>query len=155
MNGTKEPRFHGEVSERSHKNMSKIHGKDTSIELVLRRALWKKGYRYRKNYKKIPGRPDIALTKYKIAIFCDGEFFHGKDWEVLKPRLEQGKNSDYWVQKIQRNMDRDSEKDKELLFQGWTVIHFWGKDIIKNTDECVRVIEEAIFDMKLSVGEEM
>ena len=155
MNGTKEPRFYGEVSEKSHKNMSKIHGKDTSIELVLRRALWNKGYRYRKNYKKIPGKPDIALTKYKIAIFCDGEFFHGKDWEVLKPRLEQGKNSDYWVQKIQRNMDRDSEKDKELLFQGWTVIHFWGKDIIKNTDECVRVIEEAIFDMKLSEGEEM
>lgn len=155
MKGTKEPRFHGDVSEKSHRNMSKIHGKDTSIELVLRRALWKKGYRYRKNYKKIPGRPDIALTKYKIAIFCDGEFFHGKDWEVLKPRLEQGKNSDYWVQKIQRNMDRDSEKDKELLFQGWTVIHFWGKDIIKNTDECVRVIEEAIFDMKLSGGEEI
>lgn len=155
MKGTKEPRFHGEVSEKSHRNMSKIHGKDTSIELVLRRALWKKGYRYCKNYKKIPGKPDIALTKYKIAIFCDGEFFHGKDWEVLKPRLEQGKNSDYWVQKIQRNMDRDSEKDKELLFQGWTVIHFWGKDIIKNTDECVRVIEEAIFDMKLSEGEEM
>ena len=135
--------------------MSKIHGKDTSIELVLRRALWKKGYRYRKNYKKIPGTPDIALTKYKIAIFCDGEFFHGKDWKVLKPRLEQGKNADYWVKKIQRNMDRDSEKDKELLFQGWTVIHFWGKDIIKNTDKCVRVIEEAIFDMKLSGGEEM
>lgn len=155
MNGTKEPRFHGEVSEKSHRNMSKIHGKDTSIELVLRRALWKKGYRYRKNYKKIPGTPDIALTKYKIAIFCDGEFFHGKDWKVLKPRLEQGKNADYWVKKIQRNMDRDSEKDKELLFQGWTVIHFWGKDIIKNTDECVRVIEEAIFDMKLSEGEEM
>ncbi len=155
MKGTKEPRFHGEVSEKSHRNMSKIHGKDTSIELVLRRALWKKGYRYRKNYKKIPGTPDIALTKYKIAIFCDGEFFHGKDWKVLKPRLEQGKNADYWVKKIQRNMDRDSEKDKELLFQGWTVIHFWGKDIIKNTDKCVRVIEEAIFDMKLSGGEEM
>ena len=155
MKDTKEPRFHGEVSEKSHRNMSKIHGKDTSIELVLRRALWKKGYRYRKNYKKIPGTPDIALTKYKIAIFCDGEFFHGKDWKVLKPRLEQGKNADYWVKKIQRNMDRDSLKDKELLFQGWTVIHFWGKDIIKNTDKCVRVIEEAIFDMKLSGGEEM
>lgn len=155
MKDTKEPRFHGEVSEKSHRNMSKIHGKDTSIELVLRRALWKKGYRYRKNYKKIPGTPDIALTKYKIAIFCDGEFFHGKDWKVLKPRLEQGKNADYWVKKIQRNMDRDSEKDKELLFQGWTVIHFWGKDIIKNTDKCVRVIEEAISDMKLSGGEEM
>ena len=66
------------------KNMSKIHSQDTSIELLLRKALWLRGYRYRKNYKKLPGSPDIVLTKYKIAIFCDGEFFHGKDWEVLK-----------------------------------------------------------------------
>ena len=150
MGKQNEQRFHGELSEKSHKNMSKIHGRDTSIELILRKALWKKGYRYRKNYKEIPGRPDIVLTKYKIAIFCDGEFFHGKDWEVLKPRLEQGKNPEYWVKKIQRNIDRDDEKDKELLFQGWTVIHFWGKDIITNTDECVRVIEETILDIKLS-----
>lgn len=149
----KEPRFHGEVSERSHKNMSKIRGKDTSIEVTLRRALWNKGYRYRKNYKKLPGSPDIAITKHKIAIFCDSEFFHGKDWEVLKPRLERGKNPDYWVKKIERNMERDQEKDKKLLFAGWTVIHFWGKDILKNTDECIRVIEEVIFDA--SIGREL
>lgn len=145
----KEPRFHGEVSEKSHKNMSKIRGRDTSIELALRKALWKKGYRYRKNYKDLPGSPDIVFTKYRIAIFCDSEFFHGKDWEVLKPRLEQGKNPDYWVKKIERNMQRDMEKDKMLSFMGWTVIHFWGKDILKNTEECIRVIEEAIFDLKL------
>ena len=136
--------------EQLKKNMRSIKEKDTSIEMILRKALWKKGYHYRKNYKNLPGTPDIALTKYKIAIFCDGEFFHGKDWEVLKPRLEQGKNPEYWVKKIQRNIDRDDEKDKELLFQGWTVIHFWGKDIITNTDECVRVIEETILDIKLS-----
>ena len=74
------------------KNMSKIHSSDTSIEVRLRKALWHKSYRYRKNYKVLPGSPDIALTKYKIAIFCDSEFFHGKDWEVLKLRLEKGKN---------------------------------------------------------------
>lgn len=71
-------------------NMRKIHSKDTSIELLLRKALWHKGYRYRKNYKTLPGSPDIVLTKYKIAIFCDSEFFHGKDWEILKLRLESG-----------------------------------------------------------------
>lgn len=130
--------------------MQHIRSQNTKIEVILRKALWKRGYRYRKNYKKLPENPDIVLTKYKIAIFCDGEFFHGKDWEVLKPRLEQGKNPEYWVKKIQRNIDRDDEKDKELLFQGWTVIHFWGKDIITNTDECVRVIEETILDIKLS-----
>lgn len=152
-NTKKEPRFCGEVSKKSHKMMSKIRGKDTSIELVLRKELWKRGYRYRKNYKKIPGSPDIALTKYKIAIFCDSEFFHGKDWEVLRPKLEKGKNPDYWIPKIERNMERDREKDKALLFAGWTVVHFWGKEILKNTDECVKVIEEIVFDMQ--IGEEI
>lgn len=76
------------------KNMSKIHSKDTSIELILRKSLWHKGYRYRKNDKSLPGSPDIVLTKYKIAIFCDSEFFHGKDWEILKLRLEKGNNSE-------------------------------------------------------------
>ena len=83
------------------KNMRKIHSKDTSIEIQLRKALWHKGYRYRKNYKALPGSPDIVLTKYKIAIFCDSEFFHGKDWEILKLRLEKGKNPDYWIKKIE------------------------------------------------------
>ena len=150
---SKEPRFHGEVFEKSHLNMSHIHGKDTSIEKILRKALWKNGYRYRKNYASLPGKPDIALTKYKIAIFCDGEFFHGKDWEVLKPRLQKGKNPDYWIPKIERNMERDQEKDKELLFLGWTVIHFWGKDIAKKTDECIKVIEETIFDIQMENGD--
>ena len=130
-------------------NMRKIHSKDTSIELLLRKALWHKGYRYRKNYKALPGSPDIVLTKYKIAIFCDGEFFHGKDWEVLKPKLENGNNSEYWIAKISRNRERDEEVNKQLLFMGWTVIRFWGKDIKKNPEECVEVIEETIFDLKL------
>mgnify|MGYP002607544457 FL=1 len=127
--------------------MSKIRGKDTSIEVVLRKALWHRGFRYRKNYKGLPGRPDIVLTKYRIAIFCDSEFFHGKDWEVLKPRLEKTKNSDYWIKKISRNRERDEKVNKQLLFLGWTVIRFWGKDILKNTDECVRVIEETLFEI--------
>lgn len=132
--------------EQRSKVMSHIHKKDTSIEVKLRKALWKKGYRYRKNYKDLPGSPDIVLRKYKICIFCDSEFFHGKDWDVLKPKLEKGSNADYWVKKITRNIERDNEIDKKLLFLGWTVIHFWGKDILKNTDECVKVIEESIFD---------
>ena len=130
--------------------MSHIRGKDTSIELTLRKALWNKGYRYRKNYKALPGRPDIALTKYKIAIFCDSEFFHGKDWDVLKEKLEEGKNPDYWVPKIQRNIERDREKDANLKGAGWTVLHFWGKDIVRDVDACIAVIEETIFNLKLS-----
>ena len=139
--------------EQRRKNMQRIRGKDTKIEVILRKALWAKGYRYRKNYKLIHGSPDIALIKYKIAIFCDGEFFHGKDWEVLKLRLEKSANSEFWISKISRNRERDDEVNKKLLFMGWTVIRFWGNDIKKNTNECIRVIEEAIFDMKISQEE--
>lgn len=131
------------------KNMSKIQSKDTSIELLLRKALWHKGYRYRKNYKVLPGSPDIVLTKYKIAIFCDSEFFHGKDWDSLKTRLEKGKNPEFWINKIERNRNRDYENDKKLLFLGYTVIHFWGQDIIKHTDECIQAIEESIWNTEL------
>lgn len=137
------------TKEQRRKNMQHIKSKDTSIEVKLRKSLRSKGYHYRKNYDKLPGKPDIALTKYKIAIFCDSEFFHGKDWEVLKPRLEKSHNSQYWISKISRNRERDDEINKRLLFEGWTVIRFWGKDIVKNVDECVRVIEETIWDIKL------
>lgn len=136
--------------EQRKKNMRNIRNKDTSIELKLRKALWHKGYRYRKNKQDLPGKPDIVLTKQKIAIFCDSEFFHGKDWDVLKPRLEKGDNKDYWVKKISKNMQRDDEVNKQLLFMGWTVIRFWGKDIMKRTDECVKVIEECIFEQKIA-----
>lgn len=132
--------------EQRHKNMKNIRSNDTKIEVILRKTLWNKGYRYRKNYKQLPGKPDIVLTKYRIAIFCDGEFFHGKDWEVLKPRLEKSNNSEYWISKISRNRERDDDINKRLLFEGWTVIRFWGDDIKKHTDECIRVIEEKIFE---------
>lgn len=135
--------------EQRRKNMRHIKSKDTEIEVLLRKALWRRGYRYRKNNKELPGKPDIVLGKYRIAIFCDGEFFHGKDWEVLKPRLERSNNSDYWIKKISRNIEHDDYINKELTYKGWTVIRFWGKDIIYNLDECVRVVEEVIFDKKL------
>ena len=134
------------VSIERSENMRRIRSKNTKIEIALRKALWHKGYRYRKNYEALPGKPDIVLTKQKIAIFCDSEFFHGKDWEVLKPQLEHGKDGEFWIKKISRNRERDDEVNKQLLFLGWTVIRFWGKDIIKNTDECVKVVEEVIFD---------
>lgn len=137
------------ISQGTRKTMKKLKSNDTSIEVVLRKELWRRGYRYRKNYAKLPGKPDIVLTKYKIVIFCDGEFFHGKDWEVRKLKLAQGNNGDYWVSKISRNRDRDNEINKRLLFMGWTVIRFWGNDIKRNTDECIKVIEETIFDIKM------
>lgn len=115
------------TKEQRHRNMKNIKSKDTKIEVRLRKALWAKGYRYRKNDKKLPGKPDIVLSKYKIVIFCDSEFFHGKDWEVLKPRLEKGTHPEYWVKKIENNRKRDEEINKELIYEGWTVVRFWGK----------------------------
>lgn len=135
------------TKDQRRKNMQHIKPYDTKIEIILRKALWQKGIRYRKNYKSLPGTPDIVITKYKIAIFCDGVFFHGKDWEVLKPRLQKGHNSEYWISKISRNKERDDEVNKQLLFMGWTVIRFWGDEIQKHLDECIKVVEETIFDI--------
>lgn len=137
------------TSEQRHKNMKNIKSKDTEIELILRKALREKGYGYRKNFKELPGCPDIVLTKYRIAIFCDSEFFHGKDWEVLKPQLERGKNSEFWINKIGKNIERDNRVNQELLYLNWTVIRFWGKEIKKHPETCVQVIEEVIFENKL------
>lgn len=142
------------TKEQRHKNMKNIKSKDTKIEVVLRKELWHRGYRYRKNYNELPGKPDIVLTKQKIVIFCDSEFFHGKDLEVLKPRLEKGNNANYWLKKIERNITRDQEINQQLNFLGWTVVRFWGKEILNNTDECIKVIEETIFESTCNSLEE-
>lgn len=142
------------TKEQRHKNMKNIKSKDTKIEVVLRKELWHRGYRYRKNYNELPGKPDIVLTKQKIVIFCDSEFFHGKDWEVLKPRLEKGNNANYWLKKIERNITRDQEINQQLNFLGWTVVRFWGNEILNNADECIKVIEETIFESTCNSLEE-
>lgn len=135
--------------EQRRKNMQHIRSRDTGIEVKLRKALWNRGYRYRKNYKALVGKPDIALTKYHIAIFCDSEFFHGKDWPELEKRILKGSNSEYWYGKITRNMKRDEEVNRALYGAGWVVLRFWGKDIEKHLDECLKVIDEAVFDARI------
>jgi DNA mismatch endonuclease (patch repair protein) len=126
--------------------MSHIKSKDTSIEILLRKALWHEGIRYRKNYKKLPGNPDIAITKYKIAIFCDGEFWHGKAWNEKKGNIKT--NRDYWVNKIERNINRDNKADKELEKMGWIIFRYWGNEIKKNLVDCVGEIKETIYEVK-------
>jgi len=135
--------------EQRRRNMQHIKAKNSEIEIILRKALWKEGFRYRKNWKDLPGKPDIVLTKHRIAIFCDSEFFHGKEWVLLKEQLQRGKNAAFWIDKISRNIERDNEVDRQLNAMGWTVVRFWGKDIKKNADECVRTIKEIIFDKKV------
>ena len=140
------------TKEQRSKNMKNIKSSDTKIEIMLRKALWNKGCRYRKNVKSLPGKPDIVITKYKIAVFCDGEFFHGKDWELLREKLKTSNNGEFWIKKISRNIEHDDEVDKELTYMGYTVLRFWGKDIKQHIDDCVQAIEEALFDIKLNGG---
>ena len=122
--------------------MRAIKSRDTSIELLLRKALWKNGVRYRKNYKRLPGKPDIAITKHKIAVFCDSDFWHGYDWENRNQRIKS--NRDYWIPKIERNMARDKEVNEALAREGWTVLRFWEQKIRKDLDSCVEEVLTAV-----------
>ncbi|MFR6145650.1 very short patch repair endonuclease [Neglectibacter timonensis] len=128
--------------EQRRKNMQAIKSQDTSIELLLRKALWQKGIRYRKNYKKLPGKPDIAITKYKIAVFCDSDFWHGYDWENRSQRIKS--NRDYWIPKIERNMERDKEVTEALQCDGWIVLRFWEWQIRRQLDACVAQVLAAM-----------
>lgn len=128
--------------EQRKKNMRAIRSKDTTIELVLRKALWQRGIRYRKNYKGLIGKPDIVITKYRIAVFCDSDFWHGYDWENRKSRIKSNQN--YWIPKIERNMKRDREVTEALVEQGWIVLRFWEHTIRKELEECVDDIQEAV-----------
>ena len=128
--------------EQRKKNMRAIRSKDTTIELALRKALWQRGIRYRKNYKGLLGKPDIVITKYRITVFCDSDFWHGYDWENRKARIKS--NQDYWIPKIERNMKRDREVTATLVEQGWIVLRFWEHTIRKELEECVEDIQEAV-----------
>lgn len=133
--------------EQRRKTMQAIKSTATKGEVRLAKALWKLGYRYRKNNKKIFGKPDLTFAKYKIAIFVDSEFFHGKDWETEQLRIKT--NREYWIPKIERNIQRDEEVNSFLIDKNWTVLRFWSKDIEKNLEVCLARIEGTI--MLLSI----
>ncbi|WP_178404510.1 DNA mismatch endonuclease Vsr [Phascolarctobacterium succinatutens] len=122
-----------ETTIKRSKIMKSIKGSDTGIEVRLRKALWHKGVRYRKNFKVFDCHPDIVITKYKIAVFCDGNFWHGK--ELQKRPIKH--NSSYWNEKIRRNVERDLENTIELRDNGWIVLRFWEDDIQNNLPNCV------------------
>ncbi len=123
--------------------MQAVKNKDSEIELLLRKSLWNRGIRYRKNVNSIFGHPDIAFKGKKIAVFCDSEFWHGYDWENKKDEIKTRR--DFWIPKIERNIERDREVNDKLTADGWIVLRFWGNEIKKNTDVCtediIRVLE--------------
>jgi DNA mismatch endonuclease (patch repair protein) len=126
--------------EQRHKNMSRVKGKDTTPELLLRKALWARGIRYRKNYDKLPGKPDIVLTRQKIAIFVDGDFWHARGHQD-NPGEEVASNREFWKRKLARNVERDKEVNDQLTQQGWLVLRFWESDIKKDIGAVVAEIE--------------
>ena len=128
--------------EQRHKNMQAVKSKDSEIELLLRNELWKRGLRYRKNVKNIIGKPDIVFIGKKVAVFCDSEFWHGYNWEERKGDIKTRR--EFWIPKIERNIQRDLEVNAALTEAGWTVLRFWGKDIKKHCSECADVIERKV-----------
>ncbi|UPT70327.1 MAG: very short patch repair endonuclease [Flavobacterium sp. JAD_PAG50586_2] len=121
--------------------MRAIKSTGTKPELLLSKALWSLGHRYRKNNKTVCGRPDLTFKEHRIAIFIDSEFFHGKDWETRK---KPQTNAEFWEKKILRNMERDKEVNEFLQQSGWLVFRFWSKEIHKNLPEVISTIEYAL-----------
>lgn len=128
------------------KNMKAIKSYGSKLETILCKELWNRGHRYRKNNKSVFGKPDITFKKYKIAIFVDSEFWHGKDWETKKHNIKS--NKAFWHKKIERNMERDKEVTQYLLKTGWEVLRFWGNQIETDMLNCVKKIESKLNEAK-------
>ncbi|MEZ4976300.1 MAG: very short patch repair endonuclease [Flavobacteriaceae bacterium] len=138
-NKIKVPRFNEAsgfyTTKKRSKIMSKIRGKNSKPEVLFRKALWAKGIRYRINTKKLPGKPDISIMKYKLAIFIDGEFWHGYDWDKRKVQIKS--NRKFWIPKIERNLQRDKEVNRKLQEMGYTVFRFWANEIKTDLKKCI------------------
>lgn len=119
--------------------------RDTKPEVVLRKALWRAGLRgYRVDERNLPGRPDVVFTRARVAIFCDGDFWHGRDLDDRIARLAKGHNAGYWVPKIRGNVARDRRHDEALTGDGWVVLRFWESEILRNVDVIVACVRRAL-----------
>ncbi|WP_260442430.1 very short patch repair endonuclease [Tannerella forsythia] len=125
----------------------------TQPELLLAKTLFARGHRYRKNNRTVFGKPDLTFKKIKLAIFVDGEFWHGRNWE--KRKFDHKSNQEFWINKIERNIERDKEVNQILTSQGWKVLRFWDKEIEKDLIFCVLQIEEAIKELEMKFKEKI
>lgn len=120
--------------------------KNTVAELLLRKALWSRGLRYRLHVPDLPGKPDIVFKSQRVAVFIDGDFWHGRNWEQLEKKLSSRANAKYWIAKIHYNRNRDEEQTVALEAAGWTVVRLWETDIIRNVEEPVQTIVAALMN---------
>ena len=144
--GVSVPRFDGCQPASNKSSFAKRHtpSEGTKAELELRRALWKTGLRYRVNVPNLLGRPDIVFRRARVAVFCDGDFFHGRHWHELRPKLERRANPSYWIRKIEYNRSRDRDVTAALAREGWRVLRFWETDIRSDVDAVVERIRLAL-----------
>lgn len=144
------------TAEITHKIMSAIPSKNTEPELMLRKALWKENLRYRVNYKKLPGKPDVVFTKYHVAVFCDGDYWHGHNWAIRglsSLEEELAGYSEFWRNKILGNIERDAKINHSLQEMGWTVVRLWESDIRADIDNCVQRIKTALIEAGMETYE--
>ena len=125
---------------RASRILSTVARKNTKCESLLRSALWKKGYRFRKNVDSLPGKPDVVFPKEKVVVFCDGDFWHGWNWQERKAKLQAGANPSYWIAKIERNMQRDKRVNLDLAARGFKVLRFWEREILSEMEKCVEKV---------------
>jgi DNA mismatch endonuclease, patch repair protein len=128
------------VSEVSSRTKSRNRKKDTAPEMLLRRALFARGLRYRLHSRALPGNPDIVFPAARVAVFCDGDFWHGRNWEARRERLERGANATYWVPKIESNIARDRAATRALSAAGWVVLRLWETDIKRDPEVVAETI---------------
>ena len=136
----------------TRRRMAKVRLKGGKAETLLAKALWQRGYRYRRNDRRLPGSPDIAVLRHRIAVFVDGGFWHGKDWQERKPRLKR--NRDYWIENIEENIARDLRNDRLLRQAGWTPVHLWEDDVLRDLSGCVAEVEDIALAQAVRRAEE-
>jgi DNA mismatch endonuclease (patch repair protein) len=141
--------------EQRHKCMSNVHSSDTQPEIFFRKALWKFDIRYRKNVKSLYGTPDIAIKKYKIVVFIDGDFWHGHDWKRRHFKSQKellASYSEFWQNKIRRNIARDKKVTRYYRSIGWKILRFWTSDTNKNLNKCIIKTVKEINLQKENIG---
>lgn len=134
------------ASAASSRVKSRNRCEDTAHEKLLKQSLWRMGFRYRKNCRELPGKPDLAFLRARVAVFCDGDFWHGREWTRLKEKLATGANSAYWVAKIAANMERDLRNTAALEGAGWLVIRLWESEIRRDPAAAAERVKEALVE---------
>jgi len=152
---TKSPSFknYSSSSATASRSLAQNRAVDTKCERLLRSTLWRMGLRFRKNVKNLPGKPDVVFVCQRIVIFCDGDFWHGRDWSRRSRKLKRGANSSYWLAKIKANIERDKVHNKHLRQLGWTVIRLWETDILADAERAAYYVCREVVRRSKQVGQ--